>query len=45
VFGSELGHVLPSTSRDVLRHGPDQRLLRDAVLRVRDVVTPPSLGR
>ncbi|HEX5401974.1 MAG TPA: orotidine-5'-phosphate decarboxylase [Pseudonocardiaceae bacterium] len=30
--------VLPSSSRDVLRHGPDLRLLRDAALRVRDVV-------
>jgi orotidine-5'-phosphate decarboxylase len=45
VFGSQLGHVLPSTSRDVLRHGPDQRLLRDAALRVRDVVTSASLAR
>ncbi|HEY0806520.1 MAG TPA: orotidine-5'-phosphate decarboxylase [Pseudonocardiaceae bacterium] len=39
VFGPELARVLPSTSRDVLRHGPDQRLLRDAALRVRDVVS------
>ena len=38
VFGPELASVLPSSSRDVLRHGPDQRLLRDAALRVRDVV-------
>jgi len=38
VFGPELATVLPSSSRDVLRHGPDQRLLRDAALRVRDVV-------
>jgi orotidine-5'-phosphate decarboxylase len=30
--------VLPSSSRDVLRHGPDQRLLRDAAIRLRDVV-------
>jgi orotidine-5'-phosphate decarboxylase len=30
--------VLPSSSRDVLRHGPDLRLLRDAAHRVRDVV-------
>lgn len=40
-FGPELARVLPSTSRDVLRHGPDQRLLRDAALRVRDVVMSP----
>jgi orotidine-5'-phosphate decarboxylase len=38
VFGPELASVLPASSRDVLRHGPDQRLLRDAALRVRDVV-------
>ena len=38
VFGPELATVLPASSRDVLRHGPDQRLLRDAALRVRDVV-------
>jgi orotidine-5'-phosphate decarboxylase len=42
VFGPSAGGVwpavLPSSSRDVLRHGPDQQLLRDAALRVRDVV-------
>jgi orotidine-5'-phosphate decarboxylase len=36
--GGPLPAVLPSSSRDVLRHGPDQRLLRDAAIRVRDVV-------
>ena len=30
--------VLPSSSRDVLRYGPDQQLLRDAAIRVRNVV-------
>ena len=30
--------VVPTSSRDVLRHGPDQRLLRDAAIRLRDVV-------
>jgi orotidine-5'-phosphate decarboxylase len=30
--------VLPSSSRDVLRHGPDQQLLRDAAIRIRNVV-------
>jgi orotidine-5'-phosphate decarboxylase len=30
--------VLPSSSRDVLRYGPDQQLLRDAAIRLRDVV-------
>jgi orotidine-5'-phosphate decarboxylase len=38
LFGAARSHVLPSSSREVLRHGPDQRLLRDAALRVRDVV-------
>jgi orotidine-5'-phosphate decarboxylase len=38
VFGSGSVAVLPSSSRDVLRHGPDQRLLRDAAIRIRDVV-------
>ena len=38
VFGAAGSRVLPSSSRDVLRHGPDQRLLRDAARRVRDVV-------
>jgi orotidine-5'-phosphate decarboxylase len=45
LFGPQLNRVLPSTSRDVLRHGPDQRLLRDAVLRVRDVVNTAAVGR
>jgi orotidine-5'-phosphate decarboxylase len=38
VFGDQLRHVLPSTSRDVLRHGPDTQRLRAAALRVRDSV-------
>jgi orotidine-5'-phosphate decarboxylase len=38
VFGSQLRQVLPSTSRDVLRHGPDPATLRAAALRVRDLV-------
>ena len=38
VFGARRAAVLPSSSRDVLRHGPDQRLLRDAAIRIRDVV-------
>jgi orotidine-5'-phosphate decarboxylase len=36
VFGVSLRHVLPSSSRDVLRHGPDPDRLRAAALRVRD---------
>jgi orotidine-5'-phosphate decarboxylase len=38
VGGGLAAAVLPSSSRDVLRHGPDQRLLRDAAIRIRDVV-------
>jgi orotidine-5'-phosphate decarboxylase len=36
VFGTSLKHVLPSSSRDILRHGPDVTTLRSAALRVRD---------
>ena len=36
VFGPSLRHVLPSSSRDILRHGPDVTALRDAARRVRD---------
>ncbi len=36
VFGASLKHVLPSSSRDILRHGPDVAALRSAALRVRD---------
>jgi orotidine-5'-phosphate decarboxylase len=36
VFGSSLRHVLPSSSREILGHGPDVAALRDAALRVRD---------
>lgn len=35
-FGPVLSQVLPSTSRDVLRHGPDVRELRRATQRVRE---------
>jgi orotidine-5'-phosphate decarboxylase len=38
VFGSALKHVLPSSSRDILRHGPDAGALRAAALRVRDSI-------
>jgi orotidine-5'-phosphate decarboxylase len=38
VFGSELGAVLPASSRDVLRHGPDVDALRTAALRTRDAI-------
>ncbi|GAA3006801.1 orotidine-5'-phosphate decarboxylase [Actinokineospora diospyrosa] len=36
VFGPTLPRVLPASSRDVLRHGPDAAALRTAALRVRD---------
>lgn len=36
VFGASLKHVLPTSSRDILRHGPDATALRAAALRVRD---------
>lgn len=36
LFGPELAHVLPASSRDVLRHGPDVASLRSAAARVRD---------
>ena len=36
IFGSAVGLVLPSTSRDLLRHGPDAGRLRDAARRAND---------
>jgi orotidine-5'-phosphate decarboxylase len=39
LFGPELRGVLPSSSRDVLRHGPGVGALRAAALRVRDEVS------
>lgn len=36
IFGAAAAHVLPSTSRDVLRAGPDQAALRDATRRTQD---------
>jgi orotidine-5'-phosphate decarboxylase len=45
VFGPVLATVLPTSSREVLRHGPDQRLLRDAALRARDVVAISATTR
>ncbi len=34
IFGSGARHVLPSASREVLRHGPDATALRDAASRL-----------
>lgn len=39
VFGENRRHVLPTSSRDILRHGPDAAALREAALRVRDSIT------
>lgn len=36
LFGPAVRYVLPTTSRDVLRRGPDPAALADAALRVRD---------
>ncbi|NPC95165.1 orotidine-5'-phosphate decarboxylase [Nocardioides sp. zg-DK7169] len=36
IFGAAARHVLPSSSRDVLRLGPDVAAMRDAVLRAND---------
>lgn len=36
IFGTALPHVLPSTSRDLLRHGPDPMALADAARRGND---------
>jgi orotidine-5'-phosphate decarboxylase len=36
IFGAAAGNVLPSTSRDVLRAGPDLPALRDATRRTQD---------
>jgi orotidine-5'-phosphate decarboxylase len=38
VFGDSVHHVLPASSRDILRHGPDVTALRAAALRVRDSI-------
>jgi orotidine-5'-phosphate decarboxylase len=38
VFGENLQHVLPTSSRDILRHGPEVTTLREAALRVRDSI-------
>ncbi|RZS43201.1 orotidine-5'-phosphate decarboxylase [Herbihabitans rhizosphaerae] len=44
VFGDSLRHVLPASSRDILRHGPDAAALRTAALRVRDSLTALGHG-
>lgn len=44
VFGPGLRGVLPSSSRDVLRHGPDLRMLRDAVIRAQTVIANAQIA-
>ncbi|MCZ4097469.1 orotidine-5'-phosphate decarboxylase [Streptomyces sp. SID13666] len=44
LFGSAVGNVLPSVSRDVLRHGPDAAGLRDAAARFSDEVRAALAG-
>ncbi|MCM2429574.1 orotidine-5'-phosphate decarboxylase [Streptomyces sp. RKAG337] len=44
LFGSAVGNVLPSVSRDVLRHGPDVAGLRDAAARFADEVRAALAG-
>ena len=39
VFGAALRHVLPTTSRELLRHGPEPAFLRHAVRRMADEAT------
>ncbi|MGH3751490.1 MAG: hypothetical protein ACRDRP_02140 [Pseudonocardiaceae bacterium] len=36
VFGAAVRHVLPATSRDLLRHGPESASLRHATRRMAD---------
>jgi orotidine-5'-phosphate decarboxylase len=36
IFGDAAGAVLPSSSRELLRHGPDARRLADAARRAND---------
>lgn len=44
LFGSAVRNVLPSVSRDVLRHGPDAAGLRDAAARFADEVRVAVAG-
>jgi orotidine-5'-phosphate decarboxylase len=38
VFGRDLRHVLPTSSREILRHGPSVEAVRTAALRTRDEI-------
>jgi orotidine-5'-phosphate decarboxylase len=41
IFGAAVGNVIPSSSREVLRAGPDARALREAVRRANDELRSP----
>jgi len=45
VFGPSLRHVIPASSRDILRHGPDLVALRSAALRIRDRIVDGTRHR
>ncbi|KZB80698.1 orotidine-5'-phosphate decarboxylase [Amycolatopsis regifaucium] len=45
LFGPGLPGVLPASSRDVLKHGPDHEALRAAVRRTRDSLGPLENGQ
>ncbi|MFC3449106.1 orotidine-5'-phosphate decarboxylase [Amycolatopsis speibonae] len=45
LFGPGLPGVLPASSRDVLKHGPDPESLRAAVRRTRDSLGPLEKGQ
>jgi orotidine-5'-phosphate decarboxylase len=42
LFGVSLPGVLPASSRDILKHGPEQAALRQAVERVAEVLADPQ---
>jgi len=44
LFADVLPYVVPTSSRDVLRHGPDVTTLRDAARRTRDAVAELTSG-
>jgi orotidine-5'-phosphate decarboxylase len=44
VFGPACRYVLPSSSRDILRHGPDKARLHDAVVRAAETFSSLSSG-
>jgi orotidine-5'-phosphate decarboxylase len=44
VFGEALAGVLPASSRDILKYGPDPEALRAAVKRTQASLTPSALG-